>query len=489
MPTDGQANNPNRPTPNARAREREEQQRWRVRPGFAQASWFNSLVESEFLAEEELRDWQRRCLTELIALAARDVRYYRDMFVHFGLRPEEIRDVSDLVRLPVLSRRNVIDLRDTLRLFDNQAEEPGVICTSSSGSTGHPVQVVHTESSMILTRLLHQRQLRWFRVDPAATFAWIRIPKDLIRSDGKPLPPGETLHATAWPRIGSFVETGPFIAFSKSNCTEAKVEWLEAHRPNYLQAASAQLEHLALTFQDRPPMEGLRGLWAVGEPLTPGMRRRIEEVFRVPVHVAYGLDELGWIAVMCSEGRYHVHPERAIVEIVDDAGQPCAPGTPGHLLVTLLGNPAMPLLRYDTGDLAEPVAGPCSCGRTMPGFGPVIARAGRLRDLPPGTMERVSPLIEAMENLRLPLSTNLREYRVHQNSDNSFELRLITTGPMGDALKAHIHRVWGATGGQAPDLRIVEVDHLPQTQSGKFFQFTSAHMGAASDGDSVAEAE
>ena len=366
MPSQDHSNDPGLPPGAALAREREEQRRWRVRPGFAQASWFNSLVESEFLSEEEVRAWQGNTLTDLVDLAARAVPYYREMFDRLGLRPEDIRDPGDLVRLPILPRGEVTRHMDALRLPDDQTDEPGVICTSSSGSTGDPVQVVHTQSSMILTRLLHQRQLRWFRIDPTATMAWIRIPKDLQRRDGQPLPPGDTLHASAWPRIGSFVETGPFVAFSKSNSTEAKVDWLERHRPGYLQAASAQLEHLALAFQERPRLDGLRGLWAAGEPLTPGMRRRIEEVFHVPVHIAYGLDELGWVAVMCSEGRYHVHPERAIVEIVDDTGQPCRPGTRGHLLVTLLGNPAMPLLRYDTGDLAEPVEGRCPCGRTLP---------------------------------------------------------------------------------------------------------------------------
>lgn len=470
------------------SRERAEQRRWRLRPAFAGLTCFDNLIKNEFLTPEELRLWQRSALTEAVRLAASATPYYRDVFARLRLRPEEIRDPGDLVCLPILSRREVIEQGDALRPAGPSAE-PQVVCASSSGSTGPPVRVMHTSQSILLTHLLNQRQFRWFRWDPTTVLAWIRIPQDLRCPDGRPLPDGHTLRLAGWPRIGPYFETGAFLGFSKANSTEAKAAWLETYRPAYLQAASAQIEHLALAFQNRLPPAGLRGLWAVGEPLTPGMERRIREVFRVPVHIAYGLDELGWIAVRCSEGgRYHVHPERAVVEIVDEAGHPSRPGAPGRLLVTLLGNPAMPLLRYDTGDLAEPVEGPCPCGRALPAFGPVVTRRERLLRLPPGTMERVSPLLRAMEDLRPPLSRNLREYRAHQNRDGSFELRLVTAGGMSPDFEAHIRRIWDSAPGQPSQLRIVCVEHLPQTRSGKFFQFTSDYMGDASDGDAGEQA-
>ncbi len=60
----------------------------------------------------------------------------------------------------------------------------------------------------------------------------------------------------------------------------------------------------------------------------------------------------------------HVQAENVLVEIVDEAGQACAAGDVGHLVVTTLHNFASPLFRYDTGQRAS-LTGPCACGRTL----------------------------------------------------------------------------------------------------------------------------
>jgi phenylacetate-CoA ligase len=63
-----------------------------------------------------------------------------------------------------------------------------------------------------------------------------------------------------------------------------------------------------------------------------------------------------------------------IVEIVDDAGHPTAPGKLGRVLVTTLRNLVMPLLRYEIGDWAVAAEGACRCGRTLPRIGAVGGR-------------------------------------------------------------------------------------------------------------------
>ena len=92
----------------------------------------------------------------------------------------------------------------------------------------------------------------------------------------------------------------------------------------------------------------------------------------------YSANEVGYIAFRCREqGALHVQSESLLVEVLDDAGQPCAPGETGRVVVTSLHNLATPLLRYEIGDYAE-VGAPCKCGRGLP----VLARVqGRVRNL------------------------------------------------------------------------------------------------------------
>ncbi|MDP6591413.1 MAG: hypothetical protein QF449_03710 [Alphaproteobacteria bacterium] len=61
----------------------------------------------------------------------------------------------------------------------------------------------------------------------------------------------------------------------------------------------------------------------------------MEKMFGAPINLGYGLNEIGIVAACCPEaGRYHIHDEHCLVEIVDDDNQPVASGEFGRILVT-----------------------------------------------------------------------------------------------------------------------------------------------------------
>jgi phenylacetate-CoA ligase len=234
------------------------------------------------------------------------------------------------------------------------------------------------------------------------------------------------------------------------------------------------LEELALGNGGRPPVDGLKSLIGIGSQLTPTLRSRLESIYGIPIRQTYGLNEVGKVGLRCEAGRYHVHAEHCLVEIVDEAGVPCAAGATGRVLVTGLRNPAMPLLRYDTGDLAEAVAGPCPCGRTLPAFGEVAGRYRRFSGLPPGTRDRVNGLLGAISKLPPGLLEFLREYQIHQDRENRFTLRLKTVGTVPETFATEMQRAWRVLGGSPPaPLAIAAVERIPRSPSGKHLDFTS----------------
>jgi phenylacetate-CoA ligase len=462
--------------------EHAEQQRWTARLRRPEPAYL-TLVENEFEPEEKRAARTDALAAALIAFAAREVPHYRALLG--GAKPAPGEGMKALAALPVLGK---LDVQDRGPLLRAERLPPGATVsnwTQSSGTTGRPTAVLHTAQSTRMFALLKQREYRWFRFDPAAKFAAIRLPGHLPRgADGKPVPLGETLRLDTWPYMRNFA-TGPFAGISTTIAVEERLAWLAREQPAYLMAMSESLEFLALAAGGESPAKSIRGIAAISGQLTPGMRRFIEARFGAPVHQNYGLNEIGLVGLRCEAGRYHVHAEHCLVEIVDATGRAVLPGTMGRVVVTALVNAAMPLLRYDTGDLAEAVAGPCACGRTLPSFGEIVGRYSRIAYLPPGTAGLVNGLREAVENAPATAARGVREFQIHQYRDRGMELRVAVRGTLAPGFADHIHGVWSKIGGADVPLAIVAVDAIGASPGGKTEVFTSDFMPPREAGDDI----
>ena len=106
---------------------------------------------------------------------------------------------------------------------------------------------------------------------------------------------------------------------------------------------------------------------ASAETLHPQMRSVMGRVYGCGVYNHYGSREMHNIAMECPRARgFHISAFTHVVEVVDQAGRSCPPGTEGELILTGLANLAMPLIRYRIGDRGTLGAEPCSCGRGLP---------------------------------------------------------------------------------------------------------------------------
>ena len=459
------------------AEELAEQKRWPLAAAGGIGREFERLVRNEFVSPEKMREWADGKLLALLRYATDNVPYYRDLFSRLGMAPEDAATPDKLAALPLLTKRDVYENEARLQPMTASRDDPVVGFTLTSGTTGRPTRILQNLSNIQMFPLLKQREFRWFRFDPGGKLAAIRLASQLPQREGKAVAEGESFEAPSWQYMEGCFKTGPFVAFAVTNPVERQIEWLRREKPDYLMTYSETLEHLALASGDAAPAPSLRALFAISEQITPSMRRRIESRFGVPIRQNYGLNEIGLVAAKCEAGRYHVHSEHCVVEIVDDAAQPCAAGQTGRIVVTALRNTAMPLIRYDTDDMAEVLAGPCPCGRTLPAFGEVAGRYSRIAYLPDGTLGLVGAVRGALEDMPAALSRNLRQFQVHQFKDHRFELRLAVAAPLPAAFGERIQTAWAtAAAGKSVPLTIVEVSSIPRGRGGKFQDFTSDFM-------------
>jgi phenylacetate-CoA ligase len=457
-----------------------EQSRWRARAR-GDTAVYDALVANEFDTSEGQVARIADALKRVLRISAWHVPFHRERFTRLGLDPEAGDPFETLSLLPVLGKDEVQE--HARALIAEEFPEPRdriASHTTSSGTTGRPTRVSHSASSWRNFGVLKQREYRWFRFDPAEKLVSIRLASQLSRKpDGSRLAEREFLKMPAWGHMGTAFETGPHLHFNVTNPVEDQLRFLRQHKPRYLLSYSETLEQLAFAAAPERPAESIQSILAVSEQLTPGMRRHIARSFGAPVQQNYGLNEIGLVAVRCEAGRYHVHTEHCHVEILDDAGKHVEPGKTGRIIVSTLTNTAMPLLRYDTGDLAEAVDADCPCGRTMPAFGDVAGRYSRIAFLPEGTLGLVGTLSTAIEEMPVQHANGLRQIQIHQYRDNRFELRVAATGPLPPAIARTVHAAWAlANGADKHPLDIVQVRQIPRPPGGKFQVFTSDFMPA-----------
>jgi phenylacetate-CoA ligase len=154
-----------------------------------------------------------------------------------------------------------------------------------------------------------------------------------------------------------------------------------------------------------------RLIFTVGETLDIEAREFINSAFDTKVRDNYSCIEFGHLAWECpSNMGYHINTDCAVMEFVND-GEQVSPGERGEIVCTGLINHAMPLLRYELGDVAIPEEESCTCGVTLPLMRSV---EGRRDDFLVATDGRlISPLAFSAEPIEKGIS-GLRQYRIVQ---------------------------------------------------------------------------
>lgn len=241
--------------------------------------------------------------------------------------------------LPTVSRADLV--RDVAAFVPTDVPLDRVVQGTSSGSSGaalvvplDPVEI--SREVVLLERLVADAGAPWPRdpdrvgllsvVDQQQAFTYASV----LTSRGEQRMARVNLDDRGWRQQGD------------------RERFLLDARPQVVTGSALSLLRLARLDVDLDPAALVSG----AVDLTAATRSELEERWRAPVLDLYGLKETGPVAVSPDGGPHVVVPRRVHLEVVDDAGQPVPDGQRGELVVTVDGNPHLPLLRYRTGDSA-----------------------------------------------------------------------------------------------------------------------------------------
>ena len=438
---------------------------WPALPGGMSATLLalqHQLDQSQWWPAEQIEAAQLRQLSALLQHGWTSVPFLRSRLETAGWSPGARLDMAAWRSLPLLSREDIQSAGTTLHATSLPKGHGKTAPVTTSGSTGRPVTVLKSQVANIYWHAFALRDHRWHGHDFGGRLAVIRNIGDDIA-----LPP-KGMQLRSWGSlVGRTYRTGPAFGLNITATTEQQLDWLRRVRPTYLLTLSSAARALAqLAIARRVTFPTLRAVTTMGEVCSDDVRAAVRAAWNVGVEDAYSSQEAGYMALQCPEHEhYHLQSESALVEVLDESGAPCPPGRMGRIVATPLHNFAMPLVRYDLGDLAE-VGKPCPCGRGLP----VVTRiAGRVRNmlrLPDGGL--IWPrLSEGAYREIAPI----RQFQVAQVAADRLEVRLVPDRPLTageeDALRGKIN----ARIGHAFEIGFVYPAEIPRGPSGKYEDF------------------
>jgi phenylacetate-CoA ligase len=165
---------------------------------------------------------------------------------------------------------------------------------------------------------------------------------------------------------------------------ESHLDIIQRMRPTAVVGVPTLLFKLGQFLQSRnsdPRGTGISRLICIGEPIRDRalaflrIGEDLEKLWGAKIYSTYASSETITSFCECTaQCGGHLHPDLAIVEIVDENGSVLPPGELGEVVVTPLAIEGMPLLRFKTGDMSFLIDEPCACGRFSPRLGPIVGR-------------------------------------------------------------------------------------------------------------------
>jgi phenylacetate-CoA ligase len=289
---------------------------------------------------------------------------------HRGSLPRPAENVN-LEELPIWTRH------DQRALFAAQpAPDDALYVHQTGGSTGQPVRFHVTRASFEWRTAVMERAYSWAGAEEG---------RPSFHIWGAP-------HAS-WPLLKR-AKRSAHLLLQRRRYFDADQPWTDAvcddccrlinhTRPEAIVSFTGRLVELARYARDHPKALRWRPTTIMGaaEGLLPGQRELIETQLGARLLMTYGSREFMNIGTECEHRNgYHLNIDNLVVEVVDESGQPLAPGDAGQVAITDLHNAANPFIRWEVGDrgtIASPDE-PCPCGRPFPRLQSVD---GRLQDV------------------------------------------------------------------------------------------------------------
>ena len=321
--------------------------------------------EIECMDREELKKIQLERLKDTVRLCYEKVPIYKQRMDDLGVKPEDIKELKDIVKLPFTYK---IDLRDEFPFGLFAADKKDIVrIQGSSGTTGKPIVSGYTENDVEVWTEIVARSLAAAGCDK----------EDIVQ-----VAYGYGLFTGGLGAHQGATRRGAMTVPMSSGNTQRQIMMMKelgatmlCCTPSYAIYLGESIKELGYDIKDFKLKSGCFG----AEPWTEEMRDQLEGLMDINAYNIYGLTEMGGpgVAFECPEKcGMHINEDHFIAEIINpETGEPLPYGEEGELVFTTITKTGMPLLRYRTRDICTLYEEKCECGRTHARMSRIFGRS------------------------------------------------------------------------------------------------------------------
>jgi phenylacetate-CoA ligase len=414
---------------------------------------FGELDRTQWFSQSQINEYQNKRLKEIVKHAYENVPFYKKLYDKYAVRPEEIKDIRDISRLPLVTREDVRKAGNNL--LSLQHSKRNLVHGHTSGTTGSPLSFYWDKRTCIYTNAADWRQKLWAGVCYGDRIA-LYLGRTIV-STNRTEPPfwqKDRIHNMLW--MSSFHLSEENLSYHFAKLRKYCPVAIEGY-PSTIYILAKYLKSIGKTFP-------VKAIFTSSETLLPLQRELIEDRFKCNVFDFFGMAERVAFATQCSEAQeYHLSFEYAINEVVNSDGKIVGNGEEGYLVGTSLLNYGMPFIRYRSSDITAITHGQCACGRYMPRLKGVTTKDEDIVVTPEGKLVSSSVLTHPFK----PLDA-IKESQIIQEKKDLIRIRIVPRKDYSDMDSHHLISALRERLGPKMRIQLEFIEIIPRTKAGKY---------------------
>lgn len=409
------------------------------------------LEESQWWSPEKIYEFQNENLHKLIEYVYEYVPYYHRIMDERRLKPKNIQTTDDVIKFPVLTKEILRKNWEELVSTDVSSLKTSV--RKTGGSTGEPLRIVNDYSNGAWENAAFERGLG---------FAGYRTGEPMVELFGGTLGLAPESFLKKLKAKFSGVVFLPAFEISQNTINSYPKKIIQS-KAKVLRGYTSAIYLLAESMDDAKINISLQSVHPTAETLYDFEREKMKQIFNCEVFDQYGCAEVNSIAFECAfHNGLHISDENVFLEVLKNTKR-VSNRKMGAMTLTTLHNYAMPLIRYQNGDMISLGRESCSCGRGLSRITKIYGRSNDLLLTKDGRLISATFLPSYCVNVYMK---GVQQFQVIQETKDIIHLKMVKTPDFKESELKPLFEVFSRYLGNI-EIKVEYVNSIPRTPQGK----------------------